>query len=217
MPEENPTQLPLELLSTNDLRPCTPLEWLTRSYKTLEYWKQEAKELFFSLNGQSDVARNRLAMMIRKHFVDTPPISEDVTRWKRDSTETETIRMTPPRISASNCAYIDWGYIADYMLLACAAVSEEIETENQKRSAEYLQSLESFNIRQAVFDARTILREQPNLNDDEVFAILKTMHPNAAVAHVKEAKKLERSAAHYVVPKPPNRSPELNLYVPLYF
>ena len=145
------------------------------------------------------------------------PNAEDVRSWKLDSTEQETTHVTPPKISASNSAYVDWGYLADYVLLCCAAVSEELEEENQLRALEYRQLFESYCIRLAVFDARTIIRANPELNDDDVLTQLKTKHKKAAAAHVKEARKLERNAVRYVPPKAPRESPEMNRYVPLYF
>ena len=184
----------LDRLEASEQSTVTAVQWLARSYESMEHWKRTGKEVFFSLNGESDVARNRLASIIRKYFVDTPPGAEDVNRWRRDSTETETIRVVPSDdFRLQNSAYVDWGYLADYVLLAFAAISEELEDENQKRTTEYRQSLESHNIRLAVFDARMILRENPNLNDDDVLTQLKTKHEKAAAAHVKEARKLERN------------------------
>lgn len=217
MMAEHSNQILLDGLDSPEQSTTTAIEWLARSYESMEQWKRTGKELFFSLNGQSDVARNRLASVIRKYFVETPPTAEDVRRWKRDSTEQETIRVTPPKISASNSAYVDWGYLADYVLLACAAVSEELEEENQKRALEYRQLLESYYIRLAVFDARTLIRTNPELNDDGVLTQLKMKHEKAALAHVKEARKLERNAVRYAPPKEPRESPEMNRYVPLYF
>lgn len=214
---DHANQMLLDVLETSEQSTSTAIEWLARSYESMEKWKRTGKELFFSLNGQSDVARNRLASVIRKYFVETPPVAEDVRRWKRDSTELETIRVTPPKISASNSAYVDWGYLADYVLLACAAVSEELEEENQKRASEYRQSLESYNIRLAVYDARTIIREKKDLNDTDVLTQLQTKHEKAAAAHVKEARKLERNDIRYAPPKSPKESPEMSRYVPLYF
>ena len=210
-------QLFLDGPEPSDQSTATAIEWLARSYKSMEQWKQAGKELFFSLNGQSDVARNRMASVIRKYFVDTPPVAEDVRRWNRDVTEVETVRVVPPKISASNSAYVDWGYLADYVLLACAASSEELEEENQKRASEYRQSLESYSIRLAVFDARTIIREQINVNDADVLSQLQTKHEKAAAAHIKEARKLERNEARYAPPKPPKESPAMPRYVALYF
>ena len=195
----------------------TAIEWLARSYESMEKWKRTGKELFFSVNGQSDVARNRFALIIRKHFVETPPVAEDVRRWKRDSAGLETVRVVPPKISASNSAYIDWCYLADYVLLACASISDDIEEENQKRASEYRQCLESYNIRLAVFDARSIIREGGDLDDANVLAHLQAKHENAAIAHVKEARKLERKKVLYAPPKPPKESPAMPRYVPLYF
>ncbi len=217
MMAEHSNQMLLDGLETPEQSTSTAMEWLARSYESMEQWKRTGKELFFSLNGQSDVARNRLAAVIRKYFVETPPNTEDVRRWKRDSTEQETIRVTPPKISASNSAYVDWGYLADYVLLACAAVSEELEEENQKRALEYRQLFDSYSIRLAVFDARTIIRTNAELNDDDALTQLKMKHEKAAAAHVKEARKLERNAVRYAPPKPPTESPEMNRYVPLYF
>lgn len=204
-------------LEDSEQSTVTAVHWLARSYESLEEWRRTGKEIFFSVNGESDVARNRLASLIRRYFVDTPLSAEDVTRWKPGSTETETIRVSPPKISASNSAYVDWGYLADYVLLSCAAISEELEDENQKRNMEYRQSLESHNIRSAVFEARTIIREKANLNDVEVLEKLKKIYEKASAAHVKEARKQERNGDRYTPPKPPRESPQMNRYVPLYF
>jgi hypothetical protein len=210
-------QLLLDVLEASDQSTLTALQWIARSYESMENWKRVGKELFFSLNGQSDVARNRLASMIRAYFVETPPSSEEVRRWNREGTQQETVRILPPRISASNSAFVDWGYVADYILLACAAISEELEVENQRRINEYRLALDSYNIRLAVHEARTIIREQPDLPDSDVLSNLQTINAKSALAHVKEARKLERIGVQYVPPKPPTESPEMPRYVPIHF
>ena len=217
MAQNSYDQMHFDGLESPEQSTMTAIQWLARSNESMEQWKRTGKELFFSLNGHSDIARNRLASVIRKYFVETPPNAEDIRRWKRDSTEQETIRVTPPKITASHSAYIDWGYLADYVLLACAADNEELEEENQLRALEYRQSFESYCIRLAVFDARTIIRANPELNDNDVLTQLKMKHDKTAAAHVKEARKLERNAARYSPPKEPRISPEMSRYVPLYF
>ena len=155
MTESN--QLVLEGLETSDQSTVTALEWFARSYESMEEWKGKAREVFFSLNGNSEVARNRVASMVRFYFVETPPKSEDVKRWKQGSDETETIHVVPPKISASNSAYVDWGYVADYLLLACAALSDVLDAENQLRETEYRTAFDSFKIRTMVHDARSLM------------------------------------------------------------
>lgn len=216
MPESSE---PMLFKGSESVEPSTSaaLKWIARSYQSMEQWKLKGKELFFLLNGQSDATRNRLAAIIRKYFVETPPDTEELSRWKRDSTEQEIIRVDPPKISASNSVYVDWGYLADYVLLPCAAVSEELEAENQRRATEYRQAWESYMIRLAVFDARTILREKPALNDAALLAQLQTKHEKAAAAHVKEARRLERNGVQYAAPVPPVETPAMPRYMPLYF
>ena len=211
------TQLVLEGLETSDQSTVTALQWFARSYESIEEWKDKAREVFYSLNGNSEVARNRVAAMVRFYFVETPPKAEDVKRWKQDAKETETVHVVPPKISASNSAYVDWCYVADYLLLACAALSDELDAENQLRDTEYRAALDSFKIRTMVHEARSLLRGTPNASETELLASLTAKHAKAASAHIKEAKRLERGDVRYAPPKAPTPSTPMPKYVPLYW
>jgi len=193
------------------------MNWLARSYESMREWQRIGKEIFFSLNGQSDVARNRLASVIRKHFVETTLAPEEVRRWREGSNEQVVMKVSPPKISASNSAFVDWGYVADYILLACAAVSADLEEENQRRVDEFRQVVESYEIRVAVFEARMIIRQNRDLTDDEVVKRLKEGNRKAALAHVKEARRAERNGVRFTPPKPPAASSPMPRYTPYYF
>lgn len=207
----------LDESENTDSSSASAMEWIARSYESMESWKKTGRELFFSVNGQSDVARNRLAGVIRKYFVDTRLEVENLQRWKNDSTERETVRIVPPKISASNSAYIDWALLADYVLLACSGVCEGLEEQNQIRATEFRQLLDSYNIRLAVYDARSIIRENPGISEEAVLAKLKLKHEKAAAAHVKEASRLERTNARHAAPSPPIEPPPMPSYISRYF
>jgi hypothetical protein len=204
-------------LETSDQSTATALEWIARSYESLEEWKKKAREVFYCMNGNSEVTRNRVAAIVRFYFVETPPKAEYVKRWKQGGKEIETIHVVPPKIGASNSAYVDWGQVADYLLLPCAALSEELATENQLRETEYRTVFDSFKIRMMVHDARTLMRETPNASESDLLALLSAKHDKAALAHIKEAKRLERANVRYAPPKAPKPSTPMPRYVPLYF
>ncbi len=194
----------------------TPIEWIARSYESSEQWKKQAREVFLSVNGECNVARNRVAAMVRDYFIGLPSEPEAVRRWKKGSDDIETIIMQPPKISASNAAYFDWVMIADFLLLACAASNDDLP-ENQTRDNEYRAVLESFRIRNIVFIARKELAAKPEVLDDDLLASLRPAHPTAALAHIKEARRLERSAipnSQPLEPLPPSHVP---LFTPIYF
>lgn len=57
------------------------LAWLARTFESMEDWKAQAKDVFFSSNGDPNLSRNRVAAIVRTHFLETPPEPEDVQRW----------------------------------------------------------------------------------------------------------------------------------------
>ena len=124
----------------------TPIAWIARSFESAEQWKKRAGEVFFSVNGDSNVARNRVAAIVREYFIALPTEPEAVRRWKKGCNEIETISMRPPKVSESNAAYFDWVNIADFLLLGCNSLIEDLP-ENQTRDKEYRDVLESFRIR----------------------------------------------------------------------
>jgi len=196
--------------------PRTPIEWVARSYESSEQWKRQAREVFLSVNGESNVARNRVAALVRDYFIGLPAEPEAVRRWKKGCDEIETIIMQPPKVSASNAAYFDWLHIADFLLLACASQNDDLP-ENQTRDSEYRAVLESFRIRNIVFHVRKVLTSALGVTDQEVLSLLEPVHPSIALAHVKEARRLERSGFPDNQPfelAPPSHVP---LFVSIYF
>jgi len=65
MMAESTNQRIIDGLDTQDQSTTTAIEWLTRSYESMEHWKRHGREIFFSLNGQSDAARNRSIRLYR--------------------------------------------------------------------------------------------------------------------------------------------------------
>ena len=196
--------------------PKTPIDWIARSFESSEQWKKKAREVFFAVNGESNVARNRVAAMVRDYFLTLSPEPEAVRRWKKGSNEIETIIMQPPKVSASNAAYFDWVHIADFLLLACVSPNDE-SPENQTRDNEYRAVLESFRIRNIVFHSRKELIARPGASDEQLDATLRCAHPSIALAHIKEARRLERSGAPNQEPKEPSPPSHVPLFVPIYF
>ena len=194
----------------------TPIEWVARTYENAEQWKKQAREVFFSVNGDSNIARNRVAAMVREYFIALPTEPEEVRRWKKGCNEIETIMMRPPKVSESNAAYFDWVNIADFLLLACNSQIEDLP-ENQTRDKEYRDAFESFRIRNIVFCARKEFVAKPGVSDDDLLASLLSVHPTAALTHVKAARRLERSGAPNVQPLEPPPSSHVPRFVPIYF
>ena len=194
----------------------TPIEWVARSYEIAEEWKKKAREVFFSVNGDSNVARNRVAAMVREYFIALSTEPEAVRRWKKGCNEIETLMVQPPKVSESNAAYFDWVNIADFLLLGCNSLIEDLP-ENQTRDKEYRDVFESFRIRNIVFAARKELIAKPEASDDDLFASLLSVHPTAALAHVKAARRLERTGTPYVQPLEPLPPSHIQRFVPIYF
>lgn len=193
------------------------LEWLARSFETIEKWKEIAANLYFSANGDSNLARNRVATLVRSHFIDSPPSSEDVKRWSTDVQNIETMRVSPPKISASNAAYVDWLYVADYLLLACACPSDQMDEENQRRETDFQIVWSSYCIRLIVHAAREDLRQSPEVEDEELLKSIRSRHPKASLANIKEARRLEKVRAALALPQAPERAEPLRPYVSLFF
>ena len=214
---DDTNQLRLDGIEASDPSSISAADWIARSYESMEEWKKRAREVFFSVNGDSHIARNRVAAIVRTYFVETPPQAEDVKRWKKGVAEIETIRVSPPKISASNSAYIDWLCVADLLLLGCGSTGDRLDEENQKRENEFRLVHDSYRIRKTVYDARTELRKNPNAAESELLRSLTEKHPKAALAHIKEAKKLERSNVRHTPPKEPVPSSPMPRFKPIYF
>ena len=183
----------------------------------MEEWKAKAKDVFYSSNGDSNLSRNRVASIVRTYFLETPPKPEDVQRWKTGFEEIETVHVTPPNVSASNSAYVDWLYIADYLLLACASPTEQLDEENQRRETEFQNVLGSYKIRLIVHDAREKLRNETTLTDTDILAAVKKVYPKASMANIKEARRLEKGKVFHAVPKEPIPAEQMPRYTALNF
>jgi len=183
----------------------------------MEKWKAKAKEVFFSSNGDSNLSRIRVASIVRTHFLETPPEPEDVERWKKGFDEIETVHVMPPKVSPSNSAYVDWLYIADYMLLACASPTDWLDEENQRRETEYQHVLGSYRIRSIVYDARERMRHDTTLSDNDILVAVQKDHLKASMANIKEARRLEKGNVYHASPKEPIPADPMPRYTALYF
>lgn len=193
------------------------LEWLGRGYRTMEEWKAVATNVFFSCNGDGHLARNRVASFVRSHLLDSVPSSENVKRWSRGIEVIENVVVSPPKVSASNAAYVDWLFVADYLLLTCASPSEQLDEENQRRETEFQNVWSSYGIRLIVHAAREEMRRTPGLTDENCLAAIQSRHGKASMANIKEARRLEKTRTALEPPRSPTRAAPMRPYCSLFF
>jgi len=199
--------------------------WLMRCYETQEAWKKKAREVFMVSNGDSVLSRIRVAAMVRKYFLEERPQAEEVDRWNESYEHIEKVYVEPPSISESNAGYVDWLYVADYLLLACAGITDEITEENQLRETEYQQSWSSYQLRLAAYAARSLIREHPDMDDDgvkklldeRIKELLNDPRKKASNANVQEARRLEAAKLPHVEPMPPERPEPMPRHKSIYF
>jgi hypothetical protein len=191
--------------------------WLMRCYESQESWKQKAREVFMACNGDSVLSRTRLAAIVRKYFIEDKPQPEDVECWKDGFEGITIVHVEPPKVSASNAGYVDWLFVADYLLLGCAAITDGYTEENQRRETEFQQVWSSYQLRLVVHDARGLIREHPKASDSDILELLKKTYDKASLANIKEARLLERAAVPHNKPVLPERPDPLPLYKPVYF
>ena len=202
-----------------DTSSSTPIQWLLRSYQTSVEWKAKARAVFFSSNGDSNLARNRVAGIVRSYFIENKNRlePENIGRWKDGENVIENHHVVPPKVSESNSTYVDWVYIADFLLLPLISLLDELETENRLRVTEYENALRSYKKRVAVEEAREVIRQDSNMPDDVIWESLKSRHPEGSLAAVKFARKLEKTNAKEPKAKEPKPSVPLPNYKSLYF
>ena len=83
------------------------LKWIGRSYQTMEEWKLRGKEVFFSVNGDSNVARNRFASIVRAYFGETTLQPDKVSRWATGSTAiTEVVVTVERQLEMPSCCQV---------------------------------------------------------------------------------------------------------------
>lgn len=191
--------------------------WIARTYESMDEWKKKARTVFYASNGDSNLARNRVASIIRSYFMETALTAETVKRWKPGIKEPVPEIVLPPKISASSSAYIDWLCAADYVLLSCASLSEMLAAENQRRETEYQSVLGSYELRMVVYKARLEMKKSPDSSDEMVLSALKLECPDATMANVKEARRLEKSGRKNEIPKKPECANPMPRYVSIYF
>ncbi len=133
----------------------------------------------------------------------------------------EDVTVSPPKISESNAAYIDWFYVADYLLLCCGTTRDEFDDVNTVRRAQFRSLLQSYLLRKYVIDAIALIEAKPKLSDEQVVEELKSAatdeESKPSLATIKEAKRWMRAGEkpnEVIRPEPPA---DLGLYKPLYF
>ena len=218
MQEELYSSEPMETDDTPDAS-ATPIQWLLRSYETSVEWKAKAKDVFFSVNGDSNLARNRIAGIVRNYFIENKNrlVPEDVGRWKDGENVVEKGRFVPPKISESNATYVDWVYIADFLLLPFISLQEELDAENQRRETEFDNAMRSYKKRLAVEEAREAIRHDSLSTDAAILESLKSGHPDASLAAVKVARRLEKANVLEPKAREPVKAAPMPFYKPLYF
>jgi len=193
------------------------LGWLTRSYDAHQVWKKRARDVFMASNGDSVLSRTRVAAIVRRYFLEERPASEDVEQWSKGYGGSVQVQVVAPKVSASNASYLDWLFVADYLLLSCAAETEEYQEENQRRETEFQQLLGSYHLRSIIHESRELMAAKPEMDDGEILELLKKGHPKASLANVKEGRRLESQGASRLKPLEPARPDPLPLYKSVHF
>lgn len=221
---EVPVQIDLNFdnPAESDSQSVTPLNWLNRSYESIKEWKAKALKVFLSVNGDSNVARNRMASQVRKFFEETSLVPEDVQRWKKGMNEVETVQVIPPKISESRSGYVDWLHIADFLLMTGCAEGEAANDEQQIRDTEFLNAQRSYKMRLVVEEVRAELRRDSTLSDDTLSMHLKVKFSemfkdkDPPLVAIKEARRLEKSGVRTPSPKAPIKPEPIPRYTTLY-
>jgi len=193
------------------------LAWLNRDDENQEAWKQNGRDVFLSSNGDSVLSRTMLASQVRRYFLEDRPETEIVRRWNKGHTEIVSVRVDPPRISASNAGYVDWLFIADYLLLCCSGAAEFLLDENTRRDSAYQQLMSSYEIRRLSWEACQLIRQDPETSDEEILATLRRKNEKASMANVKQARRLVKPGNRTAEPVKPEQAEALQAYRPIYF
>ncbi|MEL0094236.1 MAG: hypothetical protein VW875_00230 [Planctomycetaceae bacterium] len=195
----------------------TAMQWLTRSHSNLVTWQECSRDVYFSCNGDNDLARQRVAALLRSHFLEEELVPEDVSRWTKDLEGQEIVRVEPPKLGLSNVGYVNWLYLADYFLLASGAESEKLSAENQVRSNDYQMLMSSFALQTHVYQIRLLLDANSDISDQEVIDSLQPQYEKISLANVKEARRQQKANTDLVEPLEPPVVQELQRYKPKFF
>ncbi|MEE3373203.1 MAG: hypothetical protein VX346_27965 [Planctomycetota bacterium] len=193
------------------------LQWLARSYDTLRAWRGRASDTYLAANGDSALARNRVAYDVRAYFLQGDLVDEELAKWRPGFESLETIQVSPPKVNPSNATYVDWIRVADYLLLCVASPTDPLEQANQQRETEFQAALGSWRIRQVVHCGAAAIRADTDLTDEVLLGRLKKDHPDASMANIKEARRVARDGQPLEAPQQPQPAAALAPYQPLYF
>ena len=181
--------------------------WLKRSYETKQVWEKVSVDIYISAQGIPVLARTELAGQLRSHFKNEDLATETLKLWNKSHTTIVNVEVIPPKINDSNAAYIDWLYVADYLLICCGTPRAEFDDINTTRRAQYRSVLQSYFLRKFVIDAIDILRSDPARLDIEIVKQLKIQagenEIQPSLVTVKEAKRWLRAGVTPTEPKKP--------------
>ncbi|MGQ9821685.1 MAG: hypothetical protein ACUVQK_07480 [Thermogutta sp.] len=192
------------------------LRWIAQSYDSYRRWRERGRELYLVCNGDSGLARVRIAAEVRQAIAtaDSPAASEDSGESLPLLDGASADPVLPP---VARLIYVDWVLVADYVLLACREPFAALAQENTRRKEEYRRMRESYIRRRWVAAARKLLRGDPGRNVEEVLEALKAEHPRITKANVLEAMRQERAGVPLRKPLRPTRPRLLRPYAPAYF
>lgn len=180
------------------------LDYLTRSYEEYVAWTTKAKDVFLSVNGDSAVARCRVAYIVRQSISKRLEAGESVIGLSKSKLQ--------------KLGYVDWLFVADYLLIPLASSeNEDIKNENAQRKVEYGAIYDSYELRNRLYEARKLIRSHPNATNKEVLALLKETFPDASLANVSEARQQEKKGAGLERPVPPDKPKDLPPYESVFF
>ena len=220
------TELEFDCPAESDAQPVTPLNWIIRTYQSRMEWQSKALEIFLSVNGDSNVARNRVAANVRKFFEENELLPEDIQRWKKEANETESVRVIPPKPTDCRTPYIDWLHIADSLLMSGCAAGDAIEKEQQIRDTEFQNADRSYRKRLLVEEVRARLRSEPTLTNERLLEYLKDNFKEIFKSDemikgldkiIFKKRKMEKSGVRTPTPKAPIRPEPIPRYTTLYF
>lgn len=192
------------------------LRWIAQSYESYRRWRERGREVYLACNGDSALARVRIAAELRQAVAspDAGPENDE----KSDAlplleAASAEAALPPP----SRLPYVDWVLAADYVLLACREPFAALVQENTRRKEEYRRIWESYVRRRWVSAARKLMRSDPKRSTAEILASLKAKHPRITQANILEAQRQERAGVPLRKPVRPTRPRLLRPYSPVYF
>lgn len=190
--------------------------WLKRSFKTSEEWADKATHIYLDANGDDALSRTILATEIRRHFIADSPGSEEIDRWNEGHTETERVLVVAPKITEANAAYVDWLYVADYLLLCCGTPRDEFDEVNTGRRGMHGKLAQSHRLRSLVAEAIKLLEADDGIDDERAVEQLKKIDKDASFATLKEARRWLKAKARPLPSAEPAEPPMIGLYKSIY-